>query len=300
MAIGPGGVTSEARFAFTVLAPWYRKWWAIASYVVLLIAAAWQLVRWRTHALKQEKEKLEKKVEKRTDQLREKEIALRQAFNELKDAQDQVIQLEKLSAQMNPHFVFNALNTIQSFIYSDDKKSATKYLGKFSDLMRKVLDNSSKSKVALAREIELLGLYLDLERSRFGEDFNARIEIEPGLNLEEIEVPPMLVQPYVENAIKHGLLHKTGEKVLVTTIFRPSADLNKIEIRITDNGIGRMKSEEINRSRVNHNPFATRANEKRIEIFNRHHHTSVKIEVIDDWHADDSPAGTTVSITIPV
>lgn len=300
MAIGPSEATSEVRYDFTVLPPWYRTWWAFVLDAILLTALAWLLVRWRTKSLKQEKEKLEKKVEKRTEQLREKEIALRQAYNELKDAQDQVIQLEKLSAQMNPHFVFNALNTIQSFIYSDNKKSATKYLGKFSDLMRKVLDNSSKSTVTLAEEIELLGLYLDLENSRFGEDFNARIEIEPGLNLENIEVPPMLIQPYVENSIKHGLLHQQGEKILVTKVLRAPAQGNAVEIRITDNGIGRTRSREINRSRVNHNPFATQANEKRIEIFNRHHHTNVKIAAIDEWHADGTAAGTTVSITIPI
>ena len=204
-----------------------------------------------------------------------------------------------LRSQMNPHFIFNALNTIQSYIYSNDKKSAGNYLGKFSELIRKVLDNSNKQEITLEEEIHLLQLYIDIEKARFGESICVTLDMDPNLESEHILVPPMLIQPYAENAIKHGLLHQKGEKKLLIKLSR-SNDQQFIEIIIDDNGIGRKKSIEINKMRIGHHSFANDANEKRINLINQISNKKTRLQIIDKKNFDGTPAGTTVIINIPV
>ena len=204
-----------------------------------------------------------------------------------------------LRSQMNPHFIFNALNTIQGFVYFNDKKSASNYLGKFSQLIRKILDSSNKQTITLGEEIENLQLYTDIEKARYGENFNVTINIDPALDQEYILIPPMLIQPYVENSIKHGVFHKQGDKILSIRISK-AEDQEVIEVVIDDNGIGRERSKEINKSRVAHNSFATAANEKRIDLINQTFDKKTKLKIIDKVNIDGSPAGTKVIITIPM
>jgi LytS/YehU family sensor histidine kinase len=204
-----------------------------------------------------------------------------------------------LRSQMNPHFIFNALNTIQSYVYANDKRSASSYLGKFSELIRRILDNSSKSSITLQEEIYILQLYMDIEKARFGENLNTVIEIEPDLDAEDILIPPMLIQPYIENAIKHGLLHKQGEKKLAVTINK-KLEPEFVEIIIDDNGIGREMSMELNKKRINHNSFASDANNKRIHLIEHITGKKAKLEIIDKKFADGSAAGTKIVIHIPV
>jgi hypothetical protein len=204
-----------------------------------------------------------------------------------------------LRSQMNPHFIFNALNTIQGFVYFNDKKSASGYLGKFSQLIRKILDSSDKQTITLEEEIEILRLYTDIEKARFGENFNVTINIDPALDQEYIFIPPMLIQPYVENSIKHGVFHKQGDKSLMISISK-AEDQEVIEVVIDDNGIGRERSKEINKSRIAHQSFATAANEKRMDLINQTIDKKTKLKIIDKVNIDGSPAGTTVIITIPM
>jgi LytS/YehU family sensor histidine kinase len=206
--------------------------------------------------------------------------------------------ISALKSQMNPHFIFNALNNIQSYIWFNHKKEASLYLGKFSELMRKVLDNSSRDIVSLGAEMELISLYLDLEKSRFGEHFIASVRVDPAIDIEEIEIPPMLIQPYVENSMKHGLLHLEGEKQLFIEI-RASAIEGITEILVIDNGIGRQKSYEINKGRTNHNSFATKANERRVELYNHRFHRNLQVEILDNIDDKGFARGTTVVISIP-
>jgi LytS/YehU family sensor histidine kinase len=238
-----------------------------------------------------QKTELEKTVRERT-------LSLKHSLEELKFMQAQLIESEKMTSQMNPHFVFNSLNTIQSYIFNNDKKKANYYLGKFSDLMRKVLDNTSKPRIALAEEVELLRIYLDLEEARFAGEFSSNIEIDAAVDLEETEVPPMLIQPYAENALKHGLLHQVGPKELQIAVSL-SPDGQYVEIAVSDNGIGRARSYEINRRRINHQSFATKANETRVEVFNRRFNKQITIRTIDKLSSDGSAGGTTVIIDIP-
>ncbi|KXK43961.1 MAG: signal transduction histidine kinase [Bacteroidetes bacterium OLB11] len=146
---------------------------------------------------------------------------------------------------MNPHFMYNTLNSIQALILKQDIKNSNLYLSKFSHLMRKVLDVSGRDEISIQEEIEILELYLSLEKLRFGNDFLYKIIISNEVETQAIFLPPLLLQPFVENAIKHGLLHKKGEKQL---IIRLEKETNHILCRIKDNGIGRKHSAEIKKT----------------------------------------------------
>ena len=231
------------------------------------------------------------------------EMAGEKVENQLKEAQYQRkfndLTFSALRSQMNPHFIFNALNTIQSFVYSNDKKNANNYLGKFSELMRKILDNSGKKNISLKEEIDVLQLYLDIEKVRFGNQLQAIIKVDPALETDAIFIPPMIIQPYAENSIKHGLFHSIGEKKLNISV-NASKDKKDVEIVIDDNGIGREKSMEINKKRSDHHSFANAANEERLKLFNQIFENKQRIEIIDKQSAEGLPSGTKIIILIPI
>ncbi|MFZ9954864.1 MAG: histidine kinase [Flavobacteriales bacterium] len=155
---------------------------------------------------------------------------------------NQMLALKSLRSQMNPHFIFNALNSVNSFISSNDQRTANKYLADFSKLMRAVLENSEKDFVPLNEEIEVLSLYVKLEHHRFNNKFDYEIEVDPSLVVDSYKVPPMLIQPYLENAVWHGLRYKEEKGFLKVNI---SANNNAVVVLIEDNGIGRTKSQEL-------------------------------------------------------
>lgn len=205
--------------------------------------------------------------------------------------------LTAIKSQMNPHFFYNALNTIQSYILSNEKKEAINYLNKFSSLTRTILELTEKNYLSIKEEIKTIILYLDLEKARFNDDFSYTISIDEDIDTESVKIPSMLLQPFIENAIKHGLLHQKGEKKLIITI-RKTEDC--IQISIDDNGIGRKRSAELNRSnRKKHISFATDAIEKRLEILNHNKTRKITVQYIDKQILEES-IGTTVIINIPI
>jgi signal transduction histidine kinase len=205
--------------------------------------------------------------------------------------------LTAIRSQMNPHFFFNALNTIQAFIFGDDKRNAINYLGKFSKLTRLILEMSEKELVALGEEVQVSTLYLELEKSRFGDDFQFQIQVGPGLSLEMVALPSMIIQPFVENAVKHGLLHQTGSKELRVSFF---AEGDTLVIEIDDNGIGRKRSEELNRIRMErHRSFAVTASQKRIDLLNTGHNR-IGVVYTDKMDAQGRACGTTVKVSLPL
>ncbi|MDX2172270.1 MAG: histidine kinase [Bacteroidota bacterium] len=204
-------------------------------------------------------------------------------------------QLTAIRAQMNPHFMYNTLNSIQDLILKSDIKNTNYYLSKFSTLMRKILEFSENENVLLEEEIEMLNSYLELEKLRFGNEFKFKIEVEEGINTSKTFLPSLIIQPFVENAIKHGLLHKKGEKNL-SIIF--SISQTKLLVIIEDNGVGRKRSEEIkSRSRLQHKSFATSAVKKRLELLNSNEISVISFTIFD-LHNAGEPAGTKVEITI--
>lgn len=209
--------------------------------------------------------------------------------------------LMALRAQMNPHFIFNSLNSIQDCIVNKQHDNALNYLTQFSRLLRMVIDYSDKNYITLEKEIAFLNLYLNLESMRFSQSFNWNIHVENSLDVEEITVPSLLVQPFVENAIWHGLMHKQGERNLSISFIEH--DNHNLEITIEDNGIGRAKAAEIRTSRlngINHESKGMKISEERISILKLEGDLHTKIQVEDLLNENREPSGTRVTIIIPI
>ena len=144
---------------------------------------------------------------------------------------------------MNPHFIFNALNSVNSFIATNDERTANKYLSDFSQLMRSVLENSEQDFIPLEKEIDLLELYTKLEHFRFKDKFDYSITVDENVKVNEFQIPPMLLQPYIENAVWHGLRYKQEKGKLEINIAQKTKD--EITITIIDDGVGREKSKAL-------------------------------------------------------
>ncbi|NOQ76095.1 MAG: hypothetical protein GQ574_29085 [Crocinitomix sp.] len=203
-----------------------------------------------------------------------------------------------LRAQMNPHFMFNALNSIQAFILSNRKETASDYLADFADLMRKYLDQSQYEEIALSEEIETLEIYLNLESLRYDGEMNYSINCDSDIEPHEISIPIMLLQPYIENAVKHGLMHKEGDKTLKISFKKITED--RIQCCIEDNGIGRAASAEINKRRqFKPASFATEAIDRKMVIVNKNSTRNFKIDIID-LIENDKGIGTRILISLDI
>ncbi|MFY7666401.1 tetratricopeptide repeat-containing sensor histidine kinase [Flavobacterium sp.] len=202
-------------------------------------------------------------------------------------------ELTALKSQMNPHFIFNALNSIQHLFMYGDKVVANKQLENFTTLTREILSFSGKRSITLSAEIELLKRYLELEKMRFNDDFEYHIHVGSELDPDFDSLPPMILQPFVENALKHGLLHKKGSKKLEISFTETN---NTLLCTIYDNGIGRKASRELTERSVQHESFATSAIDKQLELLNTDETTySVTYE---DLYKDGIAAGTRVVLKI--
>ncbi len=207
-------------------------------------------------------------------------------------------QLMALRAQMNPHFVFNCLNSIQECIVTQKYGEASKYLNKFSKLFRTVLNNSGKKLVSIDEEKEVLELYLELEQMRFEQSFEYEMIVDEELEIDEILLPSMLLQPYVENALWHGLMHKTGERKMKIEFKRINEEL--FRCTIDDNGIGRKKSFELKEQQSKakrHESKGLKISKDRLTLLERQgYHASINI--IDKYDEAGNAQGTTVVIEL--
>ncbi len=208
-------------------------------------------------------------------------------------------ELKALKAQMNPHFIFNALNSIQEYILYNKKDLASDYLGKFSDLIRTYLHHSDTGYITIREELESLNLYLELEKLRFEDKLNYNISVDENLNEDCYTIPTMFIQPYVENALKHGLLHKKEDRKLSIEFNLIESDI--LECVITDNGIGRERSEQINsRKNILHKSFALKASKNRLELLNYKSDKKIGVEIKDLYNDHGTPQGTKVMLKIPL
>ncbi|MFT5383833.1 MAG: two-component system LytT family sensor kinase [Saprospiraceae bacterium] len=210
---------------------------------------------------------------------------------------NQSLLLKSLRTQMNPHFIFNALNSVNNFIAKNDEKAANKFLSSFSKLMRKVLDYSQKDFITFEEEIELNELYLKLEHFRFRDKFDYTFRNDAEQDGYNLEVPPMLIQPFIENAVWHGLRYKSAKGKLDVTVTK---DAGKLIIRVKDNGIGREKSRELKtKNQMKYKSTGLENVSKRIALINEIYNKNYEINVSDlDDNAEDK--GTVVEIKIPV
>ena len=192
-----------------------------------------------------------------------------------------VLALKSLRSQMNPHFIFNALNSVNTFIATSDERAANKYLTDFSLLMRSVLENSEQDFIPLEKEITLLRRYVQLEHFRFQDKFEYEVEVDPEIPIGAYEIPPMLLQPYVENAVWHGLRYKE-EKGFLKIKFENTVEGDHIQIHIIDNGIGREKSKALKTLHQKKQESKGMSNiQNRINILNEMYKDCVQVEVID-------------------
>lgn len=206
-----------------------------------------------------------------------------------------LLALKSLRSQMNPHFIFNALNSVNSFIATNDERTANKYLSDFSKLMRAVLENSEEDLIPLQKEITLIELYTKLEHFRFKDKFDYSITIDEKLDIEAFQIPPMLLQPYIENAVWHGLRYKEDKGNLDITITEISK--KTIEIAVIDDGIGREKSKALKTIHQQKQNSKGMGNiKKRVSILNEMYKDKVAVSIGD--YKQEGDVGTKVVITL--
>lgn len=207
------------------------------------------------------------------------------------------LKLTALRAQMNPHFIFNSLNSIRAYVISNETKKASDYLNKFARLIRLILHYSSKDTISLKEELEALALYVELEQMRFRDDFGFVLKIGWDVNTETLLVPPLILQPYVENAIVHGLAPKTGAKELMVEVSKNHSSLIFV---IRDNGVGRSYSKNIRFiQNPQHKSVAMELTRKRIELTDNKRSEKENIKIVDLMD-NGHPVGTEVRIKLPV
>ncbi|RYF96942.1 MAG: GAF domain-containing protein, partial [Chitinophagaceae bacterium] len=209
------------------------------------------------------------------------------------------VEMQALRAQMNPHFIFNCLNSINRYIVKSDQATASLYLTRFAKLIRLILDNSNSKSVTLSNELEALRLYIEMESIRFEKKFSYKITMGEGVQPDSIYVPPLIIQPYVENAIWHGLLHKESAGHLDIHISRRTQSL--LECVIEDNGVGRAKAKELkSKSASTKKSLGMKLTEDRLALLNKQIQTEGSVEVNDLMANDGEAAGTKVILKIPI
>lgn len=204
-----------------------------------------------------------------------------------------------LRSQMNPHFLFNSLNSIKLYIINNEKKNAVYYLNKFSKLVRKILEASSLKEIPLAEELETIELYMNIENIRFSNEINFKIDIEEGIDAHNVKIPSLILQPFLENALWHGLSSKDGEKNIQLNVEKGQDD-GFILISIADNGIGRLAAEQIKENKVlKRKSVGIDITKERLSNFSRDYLNSFKLEIIDLFNDFGESKGTKIVLEIP-
>jgi sensor histidine kinase YesM len=237
---------------------------------------------------------LDRKINQKTEELIQLYSKIeKQKAEQLKISFTQKLQemeMLALRSQMNPHFLFNSLNSIKHLIMTSRNEDAISYLDDFSTLLRSILYNSNREIISVEEELEIIKLYLSLEKNRMGDTFNYTIDVSSIEELSQFNIPPLLLQPFVENAIWHGLRpSQSGQKLLKITF--DTSDILKIIIE--DNGIGRKASSTENKT---HKSMGMEITRERLALFNHSNETSIKLEIID-LESENKPLGTKVVLT---
>jgi LytS/YehU family sensor histidine kinase len=226
--------------------------------------------------------------------------ALRRREKEKTMLQQRVHELEQMAlrSQMNPHFIFNCLNSIQHFIISNDLESTNLYLTEFAHLIRQTMDNAEKGSISISREIQYLSRYIELERMRFGKSFSFCIVADASIDKDFVHIPSMILQPYVENSIRHGIRYRTDELGMINIKFQQSAP--GIVCIVEDNGIGRMKAGTLkSQVHVEYQSKGMSLTAERIQVLSRQYGEKVSIEIIDLTDELMKPSGTRIVISFP-
>lgn len=276
LAMSDNGIWSNtpAVITFNIIPPFYKSFWFVFSIIFLLIAIVFIVIFVTTKKSQQ-----------------------RKAFFEEEKRKALISELHALRSQMNPHFIFNTLSSIQSFITKNDSKDAVHYLSKFSKLMRATLENTKKQRIPIKDEIESLQLYMDLEKLRLNNKFDYQINIDKTIDEQFDEIPPMLIQPYIENAIWHGISHKSGNGII--KISFSLEDENSLKCVVEDDGIGRKKAEEMKKGHLKNKSLGMTITKERLEIINSLKDSKLNINIVD-LTENNLPSGTKIELFIPL
>ncbi|MES1215345.1 MAG: histidine kinase, partial [Bacteroidota bacterium] len=260
----------------------WNTWWFRVMAIILLGFAFYGFIRWRL----QQKFRLQLERSENERQI----VDIKQKATEL--------EMQALRAQMNPHFIFNSLNSINRFILQNNRAQASEYLTKFSKLVRMILQNSQSSLITLESELESLGLYLEMEALRFNYHFDYKVSLPKDLDIEVLKVPPLILQPYVENAIWHGLMHKEEKGQLDIEV---SQEDDHLYFKVSDNGIGRKRASELSsKSATKHKSLGLRITAHRIAMMQHSNGLESPVKINDLVEPDGTAAGTEVIIKMPV
>ncbi|WP_231632456.1 tetratricopeptide repeat protein [Mangrovimonas sp. TPBH4] len=213
----------------------------------------------------------------------------------------QILTLEQdmLRSQMNPHFIFNSLNSIKLYIINNEKENAVYYLNKFSKLIRKILIASTEKEISLEDELDTMKLYMNIENIRFSNEIDFQVKIDDNINTANVKLPSLILQPFLENALWHGLSSKKNDKKIVLHASKTTDDY--VTISITDNGIGRIESEKINKNKLlKRKSVGIALTKARLSNFYKTYTSPYKIEVENLYDTNHKPAGTKVIIHIPI
>lgn len=272
------GIWNEEKLNFDVqiATPWWKTIWFWTLVILGVSTFGYLLYRWRIGEVRRE-ERLHADYERKLADM----------------------EMSALRAQMNPHFIFNSLNSIEYYIISNEPEKASDYLNRFSRLIRLILQNSKSTIVPLKDDLEALKLYIEIESMRFDNLFDYEIKIEEGMDVEKTKVPPMLLQPYVENAIWHGLLQKKGGKGKIDLVLR--RDHGSIICLIEDNGIGRSAAEKLrSKSASKRKSYGMKITSDRLETLNQLANTKASVQIFDLENDKGQPKGTRVELVIPL
>lgn len=261
-----------------VATPFWQTWWFRTAAILLLAGIIYTILRYRVNQFRK-KEKLKSEYEKKLAN----------------------VEMSSLLAQMNPHFLFNSLNSIDSYIIKNESRKASEYLNNFARLIRLILQNSRSNYITLKDELEALDLYMQMEGLRFNNKFEYEIKVDEGIDTSVISIPPMLIQPYVENAIWHGLMHKSNGETGKVEILLSTFD-QKLKCVVQDNGIGRGKAEELKaqKSSTRKRSMGMQITRDRIEMINKLYGTDTRVKIIDLVNKNGDSAGTKVELIIPI
>ncbi len=267
-----GRVSNVLSYSFEIMPPWWQRWWAFLGYIGTLLGVFYVVFMIRN------RRKLEK------EEVRRKMVEM---------------ELKALRSQMNPHFTFNTMNSIQHFINANEPEEANIYISKFSRLMRMILDNSREEFITIEQEMDALRLYLEIEKLRFFGKFEFEIEMDEEIDEAFERIPPMVIQPFAENAIWHGLMTKDGPRNLIIKL--ELADEDGILCVVEDNGIGRKKAgENKSKFRTKHKSHGMNITQTRLELLNSMNKNKLESKIIDLTDEEGIGRGTRVEIYIPI
>jgi len=271
-----GNYSEEKNIKLTINAPWWETLWFRVLAGLALIGLVVGIIQWRVNLIRKQEEK---------------KTRINQQFAEL--------ELRALRAQMNPHFIFNSMNAIQNFVYTKDKREAGKYIVQFSRLMRLFLNASADKFIALQQELEILERYVELEQLRFENKFDYQFITDKSLPLSTIQIPSLILQPYVENAINHGLMHRTSKGRLWVRVKKGEG--NTFLCEVEDNGIGRVAAQKIRAKSVKkHRSRGMAIVAERQQLLNSKTNLGIQIEILDLYDADGQASGTKVVVQMPI